>query len=121
MTPTLDDVEMAVCARFALPRAAMRVPDRRREVARPRQIAMFLAREATGLSLPRIGRHFCRDHTTVLHAMRRIAAMMATDARLAAEVTGCRALLARAAQCKAPAEIEAAAEAGHAAGDAMGP
>ena len=115
MTHTIEEVEMAVCARFCLPREAMRAPDRRRAVARPRQIAMFLARETTGQSLPRIGRHFCRDHTTVLHAMRRIAAMLASDAALASQVAGCRALLARTAQCKA------AAETGAAAGDAMGP
>jgi chromosomal replication initiator protein len=56
---------------------------------------MFLARELTGQSLPRIGRHFCRDHTTVLYAARKIARLAAGDAKMAGAVAGCRELLAR--------------------------
>jgi chromosomal replication initiator protein len=41
---------------------------RTKEVASPRQVAMYLARELTGVSLPQIGRAFNRDHATVLHA-----------------------------------------------------
>ena len=54
---------------------------------------MFLAREMTGLSLPRLGTHFARDHTTILHAVRRITRLMADDPALAREVEGCRELL----------------------------
>jgi chromosomal replication initiator protein len=95
MTPSLRDVENAVCARFGLSRDQMQSPNRARMVSRPRQIAMFLAREMTGLSLPRIGRHFARDHTTILYAARKIARLTAVDAALAAEIEGCRALVAR--------------------------
>ena len=73
----------------------MRSLNRARAVARPRQIAMYLAREMTGHSLPRIGSHFCRDHTTVLHAVRQISRLMATDPRVASDVAGCRELIAR--------------------------
>jgi chromosomal replication initiator protein len=95
MTPTIRDVENAVCVRFGLSRDQMQSPNRARIVSRPRQIAMFLAREMTGLSLPRIGRYFARDHTTILYAARKIARLMAQDASLAAEIAGCRELLAR--------------------------
>ena len=94
----MADVETAVAARFGLTCEQMRGLDRQRAVARPRQIAMFLARELTGQSLPRIGQHFCRDHTTVLYAARRIARLIAADAGVAGAVAGCRELLARAAE-----------------------
>ncbi|HXS05277.1 MAG TPA: helix-turn-helix domain-containing protein [Rhizomicrobium sp.] len=76
-------------------RDQMRGLNRARIVARPRQIAMFLAREMTGLSLPRIGAHFCRDHTTVLCAIHRIRGLMEKDPRIAREVEGCRELIGR--------------------------
>ncbi len=62
-------------------------PTRMAEVVRPRQIAMYLARKMTNQSLPWIGRFFGdRDHTTVLHACRKIEAMCAADAQFAATV-----------------------------------
>lgn len=78
----LGDIENAVAARFGLTREAMRCLTRARAVARPRQIAMFLAREITDHSLPRIGRHFGRDHTTVLHAVRKITEQRQHDSEL---------------------------------------
>ena len=95
MSYSIRDIETAVAARYRLTRDQVRGLDRRREVARPRQIAMYLAREMTGQSLPRIGAHFCREHTTVLHAMRRITRLMAEDEAMAAQVEGCRELIAR--------------------------
>ena len=62
-------------------------PQRARRVARPRQVAMYLARKLTTRSLPEIGRRFGgRDHTTVLHACRRIEALCAEDALFKQEV-----------------------------------
>lgn len=56
-------------------------------IARPRQIAMYLAREMTRNSLPDIGRRFGgRDHTTVLHALRRIKALADKDQNIAANI-----------------------------------
>ena len=102
MTILLGDIENAVAARFGLTREEMRRITHARAVARPRQIAMYLAREITDHSLPRIGNHFGRDHTTVLHAVRRIAKLAAADPVIAAQVQGCRELLARAREGEAP-------------------
>jgi hypothetical protein len=52
---------------------------RARTVARPRQIAMFLAKQLTSRSLPEIGRKFDRDHTTVMHAVRKIEELITQD------------------------------------------
>jgi len=96
MTIPLGEIEHAVAARFGMTREEMRRITHARAVARPRQIAMYLAREITGHSLPRIGNHFGRDHTTVLHAVRNITKLAAADPVIAAQVQGCRELLARA-------------------------
>jgi chromosomal replication initiator protein len=96
MTPAfgIRDIETAVAAHFGLTREEMRGMSRKRAVARPRQVAMFLAREITGQSLPRIGQQFARDHTTVLYGVRKIARLMGHDAAWAAHVAACRARLA---------------------------
>ena len=63
-------------------------PTRKREITVPRQIAMFLTRELTGMSLPQIGNVFGgRDHTTVLHSCKTVEANMAsnTDVRAVVE------------------------------------
>jgi chromosomal replication initiator protein len=93
MNPGVGDIQRMVAARFGLPREALLSLNRERRVARPRQIAMALAREMTGLSLPGIARHFARDHTTVLHACRRIAALSAADPDFARMVQSCREVL----------------------------
>jgi chromosomal replication initiator protein len=93
MNPGIGDIQRKVAVRFGLPREAILGLNRERRVARPRQIAMALAREMTGLSLPGIARHFARDHTTVLHACRRIAALSAADPDFARMVQSCRELI----------------------------
>jgi chromosomal replication initiator protein len=78
--PSIDDITEAACAQFGLTHDELLSPSRAARVSWPRQIAMYLARELTGESLPAIGRQFGgRDHTTVLHAHRRIAARIAGD------------------------------------------
>ena len=59
---------------------------RHRDYARPRQVAMYLAKSLTLQSLPQIGKRFHRDHTTVIHAVRRIEALKASDPVLAGDV-----------------------------------
>jgi chromosomal replication initiator protein len=59
---------------------------RLRSILRARQVAMYLAREVAGLSLPRISAAFARDHSTVLHACRKIVEIMGADALLKARV-----------------------------------
>ena len=62
-------------------------PTRKREITVPRQIAMYLTREMTGMSLPQIGTVFGgRDHTTVLHSYKTVEAGMKTDSMLEAVV-----------------------------------
>jgi chromosomal replication initiator protein len=57
-------------------------------VVRPRQIGMYLAKKLTSRSLPEIGRRFGnRDHSTVLHAVRKVEELMQADEKLAREVT----------------------------------
>ena len=64
------------------------------KVVRPRQVAMFLAKELTLRSLPDIGRRIGgRDHTTVLHGVRRIGELIETDGELAEKIAGLRAQL----------------------------
>ena len=58
-----------------------------REIARPRQVAMYLSKQLTPKSLPDIGRRFGgRDHTTVIHAVKQIEKLRATDAELDADI-----------------------------------
>ena len=58
-------------------------PKRVRTIARPRQIAMYLAKQLTSRSLPDIGRRFGgRDHTTIMHGVRKIEELMTADSQL---------------------------------------
>ena len=92
-TPSFRDIEAAVCARFGLTPEILRGPKKHRGIVRPRQIVMFLAREMTPLSYPRIGAHFNRDHTTVLFGERRIKELMQKRPKVADYVKECRALV----------------------------
>jgi chromosomal replication initiator protein len=93
MIITIRDVERAVCLRFRISREELLARDSARVVTRPRQIAMYLARELTGASYPRLGQHFGRDHTTVLYAWRMTKKRMTQDAKLAVEVEICREII----------------------------
>lgn len=72
----------------------LRSPNRSRKAAYPRQMAMYMARELTRRSLPDIGRRFCRDHTTVLHAMRAVKARMAQFPDVAEDIERFRSMFA---------------------------
>jgi chromosomal replication initiator protein len=78
--PSIREITDAACAQFGLTRGELISSSRAKRVSWPRQVAMYLARELTGESLPAIGRQFGgRDHTTVMHAHRRTATRMAAD------------------------------------------
>ncbi len=79
---TIDNIMLTVSKYYNLPLKELRSPRRSRSLARPRQIAMSLARELTQHSLPEIGAAFEKDHTTVLHACRTIAKLRGEEARL---------------------------------------
>jgi chromosomal replication initiator protein len=82
-----------VAAAFGVTERELLGASRLRGVLRPRQVAMYLVRELTGLSLPRIGAAFARDHTTVLHACRKVEGELEGDAALARQVSDLRAAL----------------------------
>jgi chromosomal replication initiator protein len=92
-TPTLRDIEAAACVRFGLTVEQLRGPRKCRGIVRPRQIVMYLAREMTPLSYPRIGAHFHRDHTTVLSGERRIRELIEVKPKVAAYVREVRAMI----------------------------
>lgn len=80
---TVDDIQKATAEHYGLKQSDLISERRTRSVARPRQAAMWLAKQLTTRSLPDIGRRFGgRDHTTVLHAVRRIEALRAADPNL---------------------------------------
>ncbi len=84
---TVDQIQKAVAEHYGLKQADMISERRARVVARPRQAAMWIAKQITTRSLPDIGRRFGgRDHTTVLHAVRRIEALKGEDASLARDL-----------------------------------
>ena len=85
--PSVEDVQDATCAAFGLTREELLSSTRAARVAWPRQIAMYLAREHTDVSLPAIGVRFGgRGHTTVMHACKRTSARLAADPEASALV-----------------------------------
>jgi len=84
---TVDEIQKATADHFGLKQADLISERRTRSVARPRQAAMWLAKQLTTRSLPDIGRRFGgRDHTTVLHAVRRIEELRQGDPQLARDL-----------------------------------
>ena len=84
---TVDDIQKATSEHYGMRQADLISERRTRAVARPRQAAMWLAKQLTSRSLPDIGRRFGgRDHTTVLHAVRRIDELRAGDPQLARDL-----------------------------------
>jgi len=77
---SIDNIQKTVAEYYKIKVSEMYSKKRSRNIARPRQVAMALAKELTHLSLPDIGEAFGgRDHTTVLHACRKIAALKSTS------------------------------------------
>ena len=76
----VESIQNVVAAHFNLNIQEMLSPRRSRSLARPRQIAMYLAKQHTTNSLPDIGRKFSnRDHTTVIHAVKKIDELIKKD------------------------------------------
>ncbi len=83
----IEDIQKLVASHYNVTKADILSARRTANVVRPRQIAMYLAKTLTPRSLPEIGRRFGgRDHTTVLHAVRKIEALAGTDGRLSEEI-----------------------------------
>jgi chromosomal replication initiator protein len=93
---TIDEIQRKVAEHFNIRLGEMTSDRRARAVARPRQVAMYLAKQLTTRSLPEIGRKFGgRDHTTVMHAVRKIEELKGTDLALAEDVELLRRMLQR--------------------------
>jgi chromosomal replication initiator protein len=83
----IEDIQRVVARHFNVSKADLLSSRRTRTIVRPRQIAMYLAKVLTPRSLPEIGRRFGgRDHTTVLHAVRKIEELIEGDKSLADEI-----------------------------------
>ena len=83
----IEDIQKVVARQFNVSKNDLLSNRRTRVIVRPRQIAMYLAKTMTPRSLPEIGRRFGgRDHTTVLHAVRKIEDMAARDQKMAHEI-----------------------------------
>ena len=85
----IEDIQRVVARQYNVSRADLLSSRRTANVVRPRQVAMYLAKVLTLRSLPEIGRRFGgRDHTTVLHAVRKIEALTGNDSAFAEEIEG---------------------------------
>lgn len=91
---TIEEIQKKVAEHWNIRLTDMSSARRARNVARPRQVAMYLAKQLTSRSLPEIGRKFGnRDHTTVMHAVSRVTELMERDAAFAEDVELLRRML----------------------------
>ncbi|MDP6350594.1 MAG: chromosomal replication initiator protein DnaA [Alphaproteobacteria bacterium] len=91
---TIEDIQKNVAEYYNIKVAEMSSARRAQMVARPRQVAMYLAKQLTQRSLPEIGRKFGnRDHTTVMHAVKRVDQLRQADAGFAEDVELLRRML----------------------------
>ena len=91
---TVDKIQNTVSNFFNIPLSEMLSQRRSRPLARPRQIAMFLAKKMTTRSLPEIGRRFAnRDHTTVIHAVKTITRLSEQDDEMKKNINQIKSLL----------------------------
>jgi len=91
---TIEEIQKRVSEHFNIRIADMHSARRARAVARPRQVAMYLAKQLTSRSLPEIGRKFGgRDHTTVMHAVKKVEELRQTDSAFCEDVDLLRRML----------------------------
>ncbi len=91
---TIEEIQKRVAEHYSIRLADMHSPRRARAVARPRQVAMYLAKHLTSRSLPEIGRKFGgRDHTTVMHAVRKIEELRSVDSSFSEDIDLLRRML----------------------------
>ncbi len=84
---SIDDIQKKVAEYYSVRISDMHSPRRARTVARPRQVAMYLSKQLTPRSLPEIGRKFGgRDHTTVLHAVKKIEELIAVEKNMCEDI-----------------------------------
>jgi len=92
--PKIDDIQRIVAKFYEISRVELIAERRMAYLVRARQVGMYLCKKLTVRSLPEIGRRFGnRDHTTVLHAVRKIEAMVERDKNVSADVESLRTLI----------------------------
>mgnify|MGYP001445218703 CR=1 FL=1 len=91
---TIEEIQKRVAEHYNIRQSEMYSSRRARAVARPRQVAMYLSKQLTSRSLPEIGRKFGgRDHTTVMHAVRKVEELRVTDNSFAEDIELLRRML----------------------------
>lgn len=80
------DIQIAVCMRYGIAHADLVGPSRSKRLMLPRQVSMWLLHEVLDLTLTAVANRHRRDHTTVLHGQRKVAALLDTDAGLRADI-----------------------------------
>jgi len=91
---SIEEIQRKVAEHYNIRLSDMIGPKRMRNIARPRQVAMYLSKQLTPRSLPEIGRRFGgRDHTTIMHGVRKIEELMAIDSQLSDDLQLLRRLL----------------------------
>jgi len=91
---TIEEIQKRVAEHFNVRISDMHSARRARSVARPRQVAMYLSKQLTSRSLPEIGRKFGgRDHTTVMHAVKKVDELQDQDSSFAEDVNLLRRML----------------------------
>ncbi|MEO1194480.1 MAG: helix-turn-helix domain-containing protein, partial [Pseudomonadota bacterium] len=91
---SIEDIQRKVAEHHKIRFSEMSSPRRARAVARPRQVAMYLCKQLTQASLPEIGKKFGgRDHTTVMHAVKKVEELRSTDAAFDEDVELLRRML----------------------------
>jgi chromosomal replication initiator protein len=100
--PSVAAIQGATCSVLGVSQPDLVSPKRTAKVSNARQIAMYLARDMTSLSLAAVAREFQRDHTTVLHAVRAVSARVAVDADVTDTIHRVRELLGTRSRADAP-------------------
>ncbi len=91
---TMDEIIKKTCEHYHLRQTDLMSPSRARNISRPRQMAMYLCKKLTTRSLPEIGRKFGgRDHTTILHGVRKIEELISIDSQIAEDAELLRRML----------------------------
>lgn len=91
---SIEEIQRKVAEHYNVRLSDLIGPKRLRTIARPRQVAMYLSKQLTPRSLPEIGRRFGgRDHTTIMHGVRKIEELMTTDSQLSDDLQLLRRLL----------------------------
>jgi len=86
---TIEQIQRKVCDLFGIRLSDLKAKTRTKAIAFPRQIAMYLARQLTHASLAEVGRAFGgKDHTTVLHAVDKVQALLQEDPKLRKTIDG---------------------------------